>query len=256
MAGLDCEQHRIAVKRAEAARDAGKVQYDFNQSQLRNAQKLSTTRSISREELDKRLSESRSTKAELDRLEAELAAAQLSESKCEIKAPFNAVVIERIASVGEYVVPGTPIVRILDDENIEISAKVQEEDLQSLTGAADIQFLSREHHYPVEVRAVLSLMDSRLQSYEVRLTLSGEKPSPGSTGRLRWPGGQGYVPADLILERGEQLGIFVLDGEHVRFVPLKEAKLGHPAAVDLDQTTRVVVEGRFNLHDGDPVRVQ
>jgi len=153
-------------------------------------------------------------------------------------------------------VPGTAIVRLLDDENIEISAKVQEQDLDSLTRVHHIQFLSRDRRYPVALRAVVPLVDSRLQSYEVRLTLEGERPSPGSTGRLRWPAGQGYVPTELVLERGEQLGIFVLEEDRARFVPIKNAKLGNPAPIELPKAMRVIVDGRFNLRDGDPVRVQ
>ena len=135
MARLDCEQHMIAVQRAEAALEAAKASYEFNQLQLDNARQLSTKRNISREELDKRTTDERRSAAEMQRLEAALREARLSEDKCAIKAPFNAVVIERIASLGDYLVPGSPVVRLLDDESIEISAKVQEQDLESLIGS-------------------------------------------------------------------------------------------------------------------------
>ncbi len=256
VARLDCGHHQIAVKSAVAAFDVGKSRHEFNEQQLTNARKLSTNRNISQEELDKRAADARMSKAELDRLESAIESARLTAEKCEIKAPFNGVVIERIASIGVYAVPGTPIVRLLDDENIEISAKVQEQDLESLTEADQLTFTSRGKSHPVRLRTVLPLMDSRLKTYEVRLTFVGERSSPGTTGRLSWVSRAGHVPADLIVRRGDALGIFVLDGDRVRFVALEHARPGHPAPIDLPASTVVVIDGRFVIQDGDTVRVQ
>ena len=256
VARLDCGHHRIAVKSAVAALEVGKSRHEFNELQLTNARKLSANRNISQEELDKRAADARMTKAELDRLEAAIESARLTAGKCEITAPFNAVVIERIASVGVYAVPGTPIVRLLDDENIEISAKVQEQDLEGLTEADRLSFNSRGKSYQARLRTVLPLMDSRLKTYEVRLTFLDEKSSPGTTGRLSWVSRRGHIPADLIVRRGDLLGTFVLEVERVRFVPLEHARPGHPAPIDLPAETAVVIDGRFLIQDGDTVRLQ
>ena len=69
-------------------------------------------------------------------------------------------------------------------------------------------------------------MESRLRSYEVRLTFVDKKTSPGSPGRLQWTTGKGQVPAELIVRRGDDLGIFVLDGQRARFVALEGARPG------------------------------
>jgi len=256
VARLDCAQHQIAIKSAVAASDVGKSHHEFNEQQLANARKLSTNRNISQEELDRRGADARMSKAELDRLDAAIESARLTAEKCEIKAPFNGVVVERIASIGVYAVPGTPIVRLLDDENIEISAKVQEQDLGSLTEADRLTFSSRGTSNPVRLRTVLPLMDSRLKTYEVRLTFVGDRSQPGTTGRLSWVSRVGHVPADLIVRRGDALGIFVVDGDQAHFVALKDARPGHPVPTDLPPSTLVVIDGRFVVQDGDSVRVQ
>jgi len=255
VARLDCGHHQIAVKSAVAALEVGQSRHEFNELQLTNARKLSTNRNISQEEFDKRAADARMSKADVDRLEAAIESARLTVRKCEIPAPFNAVVIERIAGVGVYAVPGTPIVRLLDDENIEISAKVQEQDLDGLIEAAQLSFNSRGTSYQARLRTVLPLMDSRLKTYEVRLTFLEEKSSPGTTGRLRWVSRHGHIPADLIVRRGDVLGTFVLEGERVRFVAIEHARPGHPAPIDLPRETAVVIDGRFVIQDGDTVRV-
>lgn len=256
VARVDCEQHRIAVASAEAALEAGKISDEFNQRQLEKARKLSTSRNISQEELDKRSADARRSQAEVNRLHAGLDEAERSTSKCEITAPFNAVVIERVANLGDYVVPGTQILRLVDDDHIEVSAKVQEQDLRSLIEATDPVFVSLNQSYPVKLRTVLPLMESRLRSYEVRLTFVAAKSAPGTPGRLQWKEGRGEVPPDLIVRRGNELGIFVSDGGTAHFMKLSDAQQGHPAPVDLPAHTRVIRDGRFSLHDGDSVSEQ
>lgn len=252
---LDCEPHQIEVTRAKAALEASRSTHDFGQLQLENAQRLSQKRNISQEELDKRAAEARTLKAELDRLQATLESALYVERKCVIAAPLDAVVIERIASVGDYAVPGTPILRLLDDKHIEISAKVQEQDLESLQRAREVVFVAHDANHPLRLRTLLPVMETRLRTYEVRLSLAGDAPvAVGSTGRLRWVATQGQIPANLILKRGLQFGVFVLEGDQARFVPLPEARPGHPAPTDLPATTLVIRDGRYQLEDGSPVR--
>ncbi|WP_025275080.1 efflux RND transporter periplasmic adaptor subunit [Marichromatium purpuratum] len=255
LARVDCTPHRIEVARARAALDAGRATLEFSELQLDNARRLSERRSISQEELDKREADARTRKAELDRLQAALDAAGYTASKCTIAAPLNAVVIERIASVGDYAVPGTQILRLLDDENVEVSAKVQEQDLDGLEAAAEVRFTGRLRDHPVRLRTVLPLLERRLRTYEVRLRFTAEPAPPGAAGRLRWRVGGGRIPADLLVQRDGGLGVFVLADGHARFQPLPEARAGHPAATGLAPTTRLIVDGRFRVEDGQAVTV-
>jgi hypothetical protein len=96
-------------------------------------------------------------------------------------------------------------------------------------------------------------MNTRLKTYEVRLTFSDEVSSAGTAGRLSWVSDQAHVPADLIVRRADRLGIFVVRGETARFVPLAEARPGQPAPVDLPGETPVLVDGRFVVQEGDTV---
>ncbi|MBN2886462.1 MAG: efflux RND transporter periplasmic adaptor subunit [Chromatiaceae bacterium] len=255
VARLDCERHEIEVVRAEAALEAGRVSRDFADQQLENARQLSAKRSISREELDKREADARTLGARVRELEAALEAARLSVRQCALRAPLAAVVIERIASLGDYVVPGTPVLRLLDDENIEVSARVQEQDLASLEAAERIEFVGRAQRLGLRPRTLLPLLETRLRTYEVRLSLVEGRLAPGTSGRLRWVGAERLVPSDYLVRRDGVLGVFVLEGETARFVALAGARPGHPAPLDLPAETRLILDGRFQLADGDRVRL-
>lgn len=254
LAHIKCDDYEIAVTEAKAAQDVGQAKYVFEKAQLDKARVLSKNQTISSEELDRRTANFRVAGAEVDRLAAALRAAERSAEKCSVRAPFNAVVIERAANVGDYVVPGHPVARILDQDNIEVVAHVQEQDLDSLKEAAELLFVGRHANFPLQLRTVLPIVESKIRSHEVRLTFRGKKPVPGSAGRLQWRSSKAHLPANLLVRRSD-LGIFIVDDNKAKFLPLKGAKEGQPAAVNVDDSLNVVIKGRFRLSDGADVIV-
>ncbi|MCB1760731.1 MAG: efflux RND transporter periplasmic adaptor subunit [Gammaproteobacteria bacterium] len=254
LVALDCRDNQIRVEQAKHAYDAGQARNRFDRSQLATARALSKKKSISSEEVDRRISNASASSAEALKLKAELNAAQRLVEKCEIRAPFDAVVIERLASLGDYVVQGTPVMRVLDLESIEVSAKIQEQDLDSLRQAQEVEFVGGSRSFPVRLRTILPLVQSRIRSFEVRLAFTAEKATPGTAGRVRWHFSQPHIPTEMLLRR-EGLGIFVERDGVAEFVALSGAREGQPAEVSLAGAERIIVDGRFGLKHGDPVRV-
>lgn len=255
LATLDCRDYEIQLKKAKAALQAAQAKNRFDKQRLKKARKLSSKKSIAAEELDRRISNASISNAEVDRLKAELNAAKRSEGKCVLHAPFNAVVIQRLASIGDFLSQGTPVLRLLDQESIEISAKVQEQDLDTLRKSKQFEFVSRRKHYAVSLRAILPLIESKGRSYEVRFSFLGDRSSPGATGRVEWSLGKGWMPSELLVRRDSGMGLFVLRDGHASFVPIEDAKEGQAAKVDMPPETQIIVDGRFAVSDKDPVQV-
>lgn len=254
IAKIDCRDYEIAVAKAEAAVKAAGAKFRYDEAQLRKALKLVKANNISAQELDERRSNASISEADIERANAALQGDKNARDRCRIRAPYNGVVIERLASLGDYLTPGSPIFRLLDQEQIEISAKVQEQDLATLKRAKEVEFVGQNKTLPVSLRSILPLMKSELRSYEVRLTFTTDAVSPGSPGRLQWKIPEAHVPADLVVRR-DQLGIFIeVDGK-ARFVPLENAQEGQPAAVELANSVNIIEDGRFSVRNGEPVRV-
>jgi RND family efflux transporter MFP subunit len=256
LATIDCQDHEISRREALAAVDAGKAQNRFDQSQLDKAQALSKRGSISVEELDRRRSGAERSSADNDRLAANLQAARRAVEKCAITAPFDAVVVERLTSVGDYLVAGKPVVRLLDRANIEVGAQVQEQDLESLQAAGAVTLTVRDRQYPLRLRAVLPIVDSRVRSREVRLEFSDEPAPPGTAGRIRWSLEQAHVPGDVLVRREQEIGVFLATQGKASFIPLEGAREGQPAPLnhELDDAL-VIIDGRFGMRDGDPIAI-
>ncbi|OUS12968.1 hypothetical protein A9Q89_04500 [Gammaproteobacteria bacterium 53_120_T64] len=256
VASMECEDYQIAVTQAKAALTAERATLKFNRSRLKKVTQLSKKKNISAEEVERRTSKAAISVADVAGLKASLKATERAVAKCSIRAPFDAVAISKLANLGDYLIPGSPVLRLLDRDNVEISAKVQEQDLEQLEQAKNIAFIVHTKRYPLKLRATLPLMESRIRSYEVRLEFTGKKAYPGSAGRTEWNTPSAYVPAELLVRR-KGLGVFVEHAGFAKFVPISGAREGQPAvlASNMAMDSRVIINGRFEINDGDSVRV-
>ena len=176
--------------------------------------------------------------------------------RCEIKAPFSGVITARQASVGELASPGTPLLSILDTENLELVADINPSDVNSLKNAASSTFEWQRKNYPVTILSIPALINSSNRNRQVRMSFSGQSALSGAAGRLRWTSETSHVPADMLSERGGKIGLFVSENNKARFITINNARPGHPIAVDLPENTMIITDGRFGLSDGESTENQ
>jgi membrane fusion protein, multidrug efflux system len=256
LARLDCADHELAVRRERAALKAIEARAGFARSQLERTEALVRQRSVSEDLLEQRRSELAVLVAEHEAAEVALASAQRNVARCVVAAPYDGVLLERLAQVGELANPGTPLVRLLDRVRLEVSAQVQAHDVPTLSAGTSPLFIDRTGRYPVRVRAVTQALDPRARHQEVRLEFADQPALPGSAGRLVWREEDPHVPADLVVRRGGELGVFLATQGVARFHGLNGALEGQPARAVLPPDAALIVAGRNRLQDGDPVSVQ
>ncbi len=255
LARLDCSTYVIARERAEAAMEAAKARFKYARQRFKDAEKLVKARNISSDEFNQRSSEFNRLAAELNVHQADLEEAKWQESRCTIKAPFDAVVTARKASRGDYATPGTPIVRLVDLNNLEVSAQIQQQDIAEMEKARALEFRMGQEHFPLRLRAIVPMLKSRIRSYEARYLFTGEEAPPGAAGRLYWESPEPHIPANFLVQRNGQLGLFLYDEGIARFHAIPGAVQGLPARVALPPATRVIDVGRYSVEDGDAVQI-
>ncbi len=254
LARLDCGDYQLAMIELEAMVKGTEARLVFARAQLQRVRSLKAKQTVSQEVLDQRESELADLVAELNRRNAQLGMARRKIDKCQLKAPFRAAVVERLASVGEYATPGKILLRVLDVSNLEVSAHVIAGDAASLEGASRILFRQGGMDYPVTVRALAPLIDPLTRTRELRLLFQGDTALPGATGRLVWSNGP-MLPADFLVRRGSTLGVLIADGNKARFHPVPGAREGRPAPVNLAPEALIITDGRFALESGDAIRL-
>jgi RND family efflux transporter MFP subunit len=250
---LDCTDLEITERRAAAALAALEAQHTLAQQQLDRAERLARERSASEELVDQRRAELAGLAAQVEGQQAALEAARRNVAKCAVRAPFPGIVLARLVSVGEFVDAGTPVVTLVDTQAIEVSARVPLADVDSLRSADRIFFADDRQRYRLTLRTLLPVVDPNARSREARLEFAGPRGLIGSSARLLWYGQGKYLPADLLVRRDDQLGVFILEADRARYLALPQALEGRPVAVDLPPETLLVVEGRQGLTDGEVV---
>lgn len=255
LAELDCASYTFKSAQIKAQLDAAKARRELADFQLGQVQKMQKENFASVEEIMRRKSAARETDAQVAQLQASLQEAENLVKKCELRAPFEGVVIERNASPGQLANPGMPLLRLVDSNDLEVSAQIQEQDLARLRAARQVVFATASRQFPVTLRAVVPVVDTRLRSYEARFVFSDEKAAPGEAGRIQWRATTPHLPSDVLARRDGALGVFTAEKGRARFHPLPGAREGYPAPVSLPPDAQVILEGRFNVTDGHAVDV-
>jgi RND family efflux transporter MFP subunit len=253
---LDCRDYRSQAAAQEATLEQLQAQQRLARSQLARARDLSSARNISEEQVEQRETELSALAAQIRAQREAIRQAELRVERCEVRAPFDAAVRERLAQVGALASPGGPLVQIVEQGRLEVSAELTPAEAAEVGASEALVFVHDGRESPVRLRRLVPVLDRRTQTREARLEFLADPAPAGAAGRLRWRAPETLVPADLVVRRGAALGLFIARDGRARFHPLPGALEGQPAPVDLPGDTRVVLEGRQGLSEGEALDVR
>ena len=220
---------------------------------------------VSPNEVDRRMAESASKQAELLAANARLARASLEVDDCVLRAPFDAEVADRFLDPGAFARPGSPVLSIVEREQVRVVVDVPETDFAVVAEGAEARLrflaLGTSQVGRVTRRAPAADSSTRTVHAEIDLADAQRKIPVGTTAELVLDVGEPVAAAELPLRaaavRGDSATLFVLDGDvaRKRKVPvLGEAEGGLFVSREaVKPGEQVVVEGRALLQDGDRV---
>ena len=152
---LDETEFRAQLNIAEATKERAEAERAYRQRSRKRLQKLSQTNAVSQEALDDAVYGLAVAEANLKIAEAEIEAIKSTLAETQIKAPFDAVVIRKLAEVGLVTQPGQALYEVQDQSKLKFRARVKERDLAHIklndTAAVTITAMSAE---PVNARVV------------------------------------------------------------------------------------------------------
>jgi RND family efflux transporter MFP subunit len=250
---LDARDYDLALRQAEANLTSLVAQKAQAEARLARARELSARQYLSADELLARETDVMVVSSQIKAQEVSVAIARRNREKCRIEAPYNAVVQERFAQLGAYVTPGSPLVQLSEIDRYELDAEVPDELAGSLPRADSIRFVSRNESWPVRLLRLSPVIGTERRSRRARFAFDGDAPAVGRSGEVVWRVERGLLPADLVVRRGDLLGVFLTRGDTAVFTPLPGAQEGRPVAVELPRDAEIVVQGRERLQDGDPI---
>ncbi|XPF93779.1 efflux RND transporter periplasmic adaptor subunit [Colwellia sp. RE-S-Sl-9] len=254
LATLDCDINLLTHKVQAAKYEQFYSLLLFNKRELVRGRSLLKQKNIGEAELDRLNNAVENSRAIIQTQKAEVDTALLNVERCNIKAPYDGVVTMRIANLGEMIDFGKPVVELIEDNRLEVSAKIATSDEQSFYQAKVYTLDIADHSYNVTLRSSLPVIEQNTRSREARFLFIDKQAIAGSTGRLRWKSPTPYLPAHLLQKREGQNGYFIIDDNKAKFITVEMAEEGRPIPYHLPHTSQIITDGRHGLNDGDTIQ--
>lgn len=253
---LDPVDYQLNLNQAEANLASSRARLSQASAKLKRARTLGDSQYISADELLERETDVMVFNAQIQADEVAVSIARRNLDKCSLLAPFDGVIGERMAQVGNFVRNGDPLIAVTQIDRFELDAEIPDGQADEILVSETIRFESRGQSWPVALLRLSPVIDSQGRTRRARFAFSENAPAVGRSGELVWRVGTGMLPSNLISRRNGVLGVFLLESGKARFEPLPGAQEGRPATIDLPATTRVITLGRERLQDGVSVTVQ
>jgi len=250
---LEETDFQLNLQQAQANLASSKAQKAQADVKLTRARELGENQYLSADALLARETDVMVIAAQIKSLEVSVAIARRNLDKCHITAPFNAVIDERYAQLGSYVINGTPLLNLTELDRFELDSEIASQIAESIEDAKSIHFESGGQSYPVSLERLSPAIDLERRTRRARFHFTDSAPPVGSSGEVIWYAKNGLMPASLVIRRSGVLGIFVVESGIARFVALPGAQEGRPSPVSLPMDAMIVVQGRDRLQDGDQV---
>ncbi len=158
---LELRDNEAAVKRLEA-------QLSLLATQRQRLQTLGGD-VVSQSQLDEAQSRERMAEQEVEQGRVARDRARLDVNRAAVRAPFPGIVVERVRQSGEFVAGGTPLLRLVNDRNLEVVARAPLGTADSVTAGAAVNLVDGANKATGRVRAIIPVGDERSRMVELRI---------------------------------------------------------------------------------------
>ncbi|MDE1464544.1 efflux RND transporter periplasmic adaptor subunit [Spartinivicinus poritis] len=255
LAKLDCQQTQFNQQSQQAKYAQLQSLLAFNQRELKRSEKLARQKNIGEAEFDRNKTNVADIQAQLQAQQAALAIAKLNTQYCQITAPFAGLVTKKMADVGEMLAIGTPVIELLQTNQLEVSAQIALTDERSFKQAQSFSLKTNGEQYPLQLRSFLPFIENSTRSREARLVFTSNNTIAGTTGRLQWKSPTPHLPAHLLQKRNGKYGVFIIHDNKAQFIAAEQAQEGRPIPLSIATDQLVVIDGRHGLVEGQTIKL-
>jgi len=250
-AGLHVSQEAITAADAD---------YVLAESTMKRYQMLYDKKSVSPQEYDEMKTKLAAAKARRDaahagreQAEAGVSQAGTAMSFTKVRAPFDGIVIAKLAEPGAMASPGVPLLTIEDPSRFRLEATVDESKIGAVRlGESVPVVIDALGDQPIEgkVTQIVPAADPGSRTFTVKIDLpANPQMRTGLFGRARFARGQHdaiAIPKSAVLNRGQLQAVYVVGGDQL--ASLRYVTLG-PTSMDQ-------VEVLSGLQSGDRIVMQ
>ena len=180
-----------------------------------------------------------------------------------IRAPFEGVVVARLMTPGERAIEGSNVVRLVDQQNLEVIARAPLEYFPFVQRDQLLNVSAHGESGMARVRTVVAVGDQNTHQFELRLDLDGNPFPVGQTLRVSIPTSDSRavltIPRDALVLRPEGQSVFIVDDNNEARQVTVVAGTGQGDDIEVVGAVvpgdRVVIRGNERLQSGQAVTV-
>lgn len=216
----------------------------------------------SKDQLDEIISELEIARQELNQAKVDKRLTAYKIAQSHVKAPFKALVADRLQSPGEYISIGQNVLRIVDTANIEASIKAPLSSVPFIQQGMQVIVKQGNLETKQAIRAIVPVGNARSRMMEVRVSLLPDQYAIGGAVRVALPHSLAHegitVPRDaLVLRKSGAFVYQINDSDEAKQIQVTTGiGIGDRIEVfgDLSHLDPVVVRGAERLKEGQKVR--
>jgi RND family efflux transporter MFP subunit len=203
---LEASEAEGALASARAALSSAREAWEISRGNLERFTRLSQRGAAASVELERAAREEAQARAEVASAGAAVRRAETDRAQALLTAPFEGVVVEKMASPGDLALPGRPLVRLASASGRRVEAAPGEEEASRLTVGEVVDVVLPGQTVSGRVVEIVGSVDRETRRRLIRVELpSGVEPAIGSFARVRLPGTSErrlVAPAAALSERG------------------------------------------------------
>jgi RND family efflux transporter MFP subunit len=262
IARLDPERLALTLRDNEAALKRLEAQLELLNTQRVRLQTLGNV--VSQSNLDEAMSRERMAEQDVEQARVARDRARLDRDRATVRAPFDGIVAERLQQAGEIVASGSPLLRLVNDRELEVVARAPLGTADTVVAGSNANLIDGDRRLSGKVRAVIPVGDERSRMVELRIALADRAWRVGTPVRVeiapRNVRDVVTVPRDaVILRQGASYVMRVKPDNTAERVAVNLGP-GRENHVQIDGSLRagdrVIIRGAERLEPGQAVKVQ
>ena len=264
IARLDTARLSLELRDNEAALKRLDAQLALLATQRARLESLAGQSLVSQTQLDEAQSREQMAQQDVEQARVARDRAKLDLDRATVRAPFAGIVAERVQQSGEYVASGAPLLRLVNDRELEVVARAPLVSADSVVAGANARLIDGDRRATGTVRAVIPVGDERSRMVELRIALADRSLRVGAPVRVEIAPQNlkpvVTVPRDAVILRQGASYVMRVRADNTAERVAVNLGPGRDNQVQIDGTLRagdrVIIRGGERLEPGQTVKVQ
>ncbi|MEW9799233.1 efflux RND transporter periplasmic adaptor subunit [Alteromonas sp. CYL-A6] len=259
---INPDRYEFELARERAELKALRADLTFRNNEVARLETLIKQDNASATQYQRELAAKQVVEQNILAAQADVARAERNKADTTPRAPFDGVIAERLANIGEFIRAGEPLVRIVNSQQKDISVPVPLRYEPLLREGMQLDVTSRDRTFTLPVRSVVPVGDMNSRMIEVRLDASDSELLAGDAVTVLVPkapsGNEVAIPRDALIIKGNDRFIYVVDANNKAQKVTATIRYAHGPYLVLEEGVNdgdyVIIRGGERLQPGSLVQ--